>query len=212
MAIERTDAQGVEDSLNLSPDSMGRFVPSPALQEQCVRYLLQCIGEDPNREGLVDTPKRVVKALTEMTAGRFIDPVACLGTMFNDTCDQMVLVRGVRFVSLCEHHLLPFIGECSVGYIPNGKVVGLSKIPRLVEAYARRPQMQERLTQQIANTMMDVLQPLGVGVVMRAHHSCMGCRGVRQPDADMVTSCLLGIMRQREVRAEFLSLAALQSP
>lgn len=183
------------------------FAPNPATQRACVRYLLRCIGEDPDREGLVDTPKRVVKALTEMTAGLHQDPKAILGTTFAEAYDEMVVVRNIRFTSLCEHHLLPFDGEAVVAYIPNKRVVGLSKIPRLAQVLAQRPQMQERLTQQIAHTLNEVLEPLGVGVLMRAHHSCMGCRGVRQPDADMVTSCLLGAMREPEVRGEFLNIA-----
>lgn len=180
---------------------------------ECVRYLLRHIGEDVDREGLADTPKRVVKALNEMTAGRLVDPAAMLGTVFNESYDEMVIVRGIRFVSLCEHHLLPFIGEMTVGYIPNGKVVGLSKIPRMVEAWSKRPSMQERLTQQVAHTLHDTLQSKGTAVVARASHACMGCRGVRQPDADMVTSCLLGYMRDTPAaRAEFMSLAGVQQP
>lgn len=183
------------------------FAPNPSLQQACVRYLLRCIGEDPNREGLLDTPKRVVKALGEMTAGLHIDPTSVLGTTFEEACDEMVCVRNIRFSSLCEHHLLPFHGEAVVAYVPLGRVVGLSKIPRLVEVLAKRPQMQERLTQQIAHTLDNALRPLGVGVLARGTHACMGCRGVRQPDADMVTSSLLGIMRDPAPRAEFLSMA-----
>lgn len=185
---------------------MTDFVPNPGKAYDAVRYLLQCVGEDPDREGLVDTPKRVVRALAEMTRGYREEPETVLGTVFEEDCDQMVVVRGIRFASLCEHHLLPFTGTAAVGYIPQGKVVGLSKIPRLVEAYARRLQMQERLTAQVASGIDSVLRPLGVGVVMRAHHACMGCRGVRQPDAEMVTSHLIGAARDASVKAELLAL------
>lgn len=205
MAIECTDAQELASALSAGLNNKP-FVPNPMLQQDAVRYLLACIGEDIHREGLIDTPKRVVKALHEMTSGSLVDATKVLGTMFNESSDEMILVRGIRFVSLCEHHLLPFIGEADIGYIPKDKVVGLSKLPRLVEALSRRPQMQERLTQQIAKQIEASLQPRGVGVVMRANHSCMGCRGVRQPDADMVTSCLIGDFRLNEVRSEFFSL------
>jgi GTP cyclohydrolase I len=201
MATEYSNAQGLERALTAP------FAPNPVLQEACVAYLLRCIGEDPTRPGLVDTPRRVVKALDEMTSGRNMDPAKALGTVFDEACDEMVLVRGIRFVSLCEHHLLPFVGEMSVGYVPSGRVVGLSKIPRMVEAWARRPSMQERLTQQVAHTLHAALAARGTAVVARASHACMGCRGVRQPDADMVTSCLLGAMRNADARAEFMALA-----
>ena len=205
MATEYSDAQGLERSLTAAA-----WKPNPALQEQCVRYLLTCIGEDPTRPGLLDTPKRVVKALDEMCSGRYLDPAAMLGTVFEESCDEMVLVRGIRFVSLCEHHLLPFVGEMSVGYVPNGRVVGLSKIPRMVEAWSRRPSMQERLTQQVAHTLHNSLGAQGTAVVARANHACMGCRGVRQPDADMVTSCLLGTMKEHEARSEFMALSGVR--
>lgn len=157
------------------------------MAEQAVRTLLRYIGEDPNREGLVDTPRRVAKALTEMTEGMQIDPASVLGTTFTESYDQPVWVRGIRFTSLCEHHLLPFSGTAVVGYTPNGRVIGLSKIPRLVEVLARRPQLQEQLTRQIADTLASAINARGVGVAIRAQHSCMACRGVRQQDAEMVT-------------------------
>lgn len=168
--------------------------------------LLQHIGEDPNREGLADTPARVLRAWTEMTTGYGEDPAAVLATVFDEHHDQMVVLDGIRFTSICEHHLLPFVGTAKVGYVPDGKVVGLSKLARIVETYARRLQVQERMTDQIAVAVHENLKPLGVGVVVRAHHSCMGCRGVRQPDATMTTSALLGILRySAEARSEFLS-------
>lgn len=177
--------------------------------EDGVVRLLQAIGEDPTREGLRDTPSRVVRALTEMTAGRYEDPAAILATTFDgENYDSMVVLRNIEFTSLCEHHLLPFTGTADVGYIADGNVVGLSKLARLVECFARRPQLQERMTQQIANALNEHLTPKGVGVVVRAHHSCMGCRGVRKPGAEMVTSTLLGYMRvSPEARAEFMRLA-----
>ena len=173
--------------------------------EDAVVRLLEWIGENPLREGLLDTPKRVVKAFREMTAGLHQTPADVLGTVFNETSDQMVVVRGVRFSSLCEHHLLPFIGTAAVGYVPNGRVIGLSKIPRLIEVFAKRPQVQERMTNQIAQALMEHLLPNGVGVVVKAHHACMGCRGVRQPDAEMITSCMLGCMKDNPAsRAELM--------
>ena len=157
------------------------------------------------REGLLDTPKRVTKAFREMTAGLHQTPADVLGTVFNETSDQMVVVKGVRFSSLCEHHLLPFTGTVAVGYVPDGRVIGLSKIPRLIEVFAKRPQVQERMTNQIARALMAHLLPNGVGVVVRAHHACMGCRGVRQPDAEMITSCMLGCMKDDPAsRAELM--------
>lgn len=173
--------------------------------EDAVVRLLEWIGENPAREGLLDTPKRVVKAFREMTSGLSVEPRSVLGTVFNETSDQMVVVRGIRFSSMCEHHLLPFTGTAAVGYIPDGRVIGLSKIPRLVEVFAKRPQVQERMTNQIAQALMEHLVPQGVGVVVKAHHSCMGCRGVRQPDAEMITSCVLGCMKaDPKARAELM--------
>jgi GTP cyclohydrolase I len=175
-----------------------------------VRALLRLMGEDPDREGLQDTPARVVKAYRELAA-RPGDPAQLLGRVFTDTdydSDEMIAVGPIRFVSLCEHHLLPFTGDAFVAYIPDGdRVVGLSKIPRVVEHYAQRPQVQERLTTQIAAAMQDHLHPRGVAVVIRSNHSCMGLRGVRKPDAAMVTSKLLGAFKGNpETRAEFLAL------
>jgi GTP cyclohydrolase I len=183
------------------------FVPNPREAQEAVRYLLRCIGEDVEREGLLDTPKRVTKAWGEMTSGMLQKPEDVLGTVFEDDSDQLVVVRGIQFASMCEHHVLPFTGTVTVGYLPAGKVVGLSKIPRLVDVYARRLQMQERMTTQIATALQEVLQPRGVAVIARGHHSCMGCRGVRQPNAEMVTSALLGEARtDPSIKAELLAL------
>lgn len=169
--------------------------------------LLEHIGEDPNRDGLVDTPGRVVKALTEMTVGYHEDPAAILATTFDEKSDEMVIVRGVEFTSMCEHHMLPFTGTVSLGYLPGERVVGLSKLARLVECYARRLQVQERMTAEIAEAIQTHLGATGVGVVVTARHSCMGCRGVKKPTAEMVTSAMLGSLRSEPAaRAEFLHL------
>lgn len=173
-----------------------------------VMRLLEYVGEDPARPGLVDTPGRVTQALAEMTSGYGVDVADLLSRTFVERCDEMVLVNGIDFTSLCEHHLLPFVGTVTVGYIPDGYVVGLSKLARLVDAYARRLQVQERMTVQIAEAIQQHVRPLGVGVVVEAHHSCMGCRGVRKPGARMLTSSMLGALRDKsEARAEFLALA-----
>lgn len=172
--------------------------------ENAVRSILNFIGEDPNREGLVKTPYRVAKAFKELTEGYHQDPKKILGTTFNEACDEMVVVRDIQFWSLCEHHLLPFHGRAIVGYLPKDRIVGLSKIGRIVHCFSRRLQVQEKLTQEIANSIMENLQPHGVGVVIKAVHQCMAMRGVRTP-AEMVTSCMLGAFREPATRQEFLS-------
>jgi GTP cyclohydrolase IA len=171
--------------------------------------LLQHIGEDPTRDGLRDTPKRVVKALRELTEGYSKDPAAILSTTFDVSFDEMIVLTGVNYTSLCEHHMLPFSGTATIGYIPkpSGRVVGLSKLARLLDCYAQRLQVQERLTNQIAQAMQHYLDPLGVGVVIRGNHSCMCARGIRK-NGEMITSSLLGEMRDDGVaRSEFLALA-----
>ena len=179
---------------------------NPETAENGIRDLLHYLGEDPFREGLQDTPKRVVKAFTELTNGYTTNIAEILGTTFDvGDVDQMIHVRNIGFVSLCEHHMLPFTGTAHVAYIPQQRVVGLSKIPRTVHAYASRLQVQERLTQQIANALTEHLQPEGVGVTITAHHACMGLRGVKQPDATMTTTALNGSFREPEVRQEFLN-------
>jgi len=177
-----------------------------SIGEEGIRDLLIEIGQDPEREGIVDTPKRVVKAMKEMTAGYNQSPREILSRQFEgDNYDDLVIVRGIRFASLCEHHLLPFVGTCAVGYLPRRKVVGLSKLPRLVECYSKRLQLQERMTRQIANAVMIHLVPRGVGVYVQATHQCMACRGARQPDADMVTTTVLGEMRENpSLKSEFI--------
>lgn len=180
--------------------------------EDAIVRLLEYVGENPEREGLLDTPARVLRAFGEMTEGYGVDVGELLSHTFGDRCDEMVVVRAIEFTSLCEHHLLPFVGTATVAYVPGERVVGLSKVARLVDAYARRLQVQERLTVQIASAIEEHLAPLGVGVVVEAHHSCMGCRGVRKPGARMVTSAMLGVFRTKpEARSEFLALAGVAS-
>jgi GTP cyclohydrolase I len=175
--------------------------------EDAVVRILEYIGEDTKRDGLKDTPRRVLKALEEMTSGYKRKPCDILSTQFDVAYDEMVVLRGIRFSSLCEHHLLPFTGEAAVGYIPGRKVVGISKLARLVQCFSQRLQVQERLTVQVAEAIRDNLEALGVGVVIKAHHQCMGCRGVLQPDTEMITSCLLGVMLDNPMaRAELLGL------
>ena len=175
--------------------------------EMAVTRLLRFIGEDPGRDGLVDTPSRVVRAWREMTAGYQEDPAEILSRTFEETSDELVVLRGVSFYSTCEHHMLPFYGTAAVGYLP-GKVVGISKLARLVHCFARRLQIQERLTRQIADAVAEHLGARGTGVVITAHHLCMGCRGVRQAGTEMVTSSMLGTLRNDPVsRSEFLRLS-----
>lgn len=170
--------------------------------------MLTQLGEDPSREGLADTPKRVEKSLRFLTSGYQADVDSVLNNaLFTVDYNEMVIVRDIDFYSLCEHHLLPFFGRCHVAYIPNGKVIGLSKIPRLVEIYSRRLQIQERLTNQIAETIREKVQPLGVAVVMEAAHLCMSMRGVEKQNSVAVTSAMLGGFRQdARTRMEFLEL------
>lgn len=178
--------------------------PMTDIEDTVVRQL-EFIGEDPNREGLVDTPRRVIQAFKEMTSGYDADVAKILLTSFTSNIDEMVVVRGIEYGSLCEHHLLSFVGTVDVAYIPNGRVVGLSKIPRLVKAFASRLQIQERMTEQIADALNEYVKPLGVGVLVRGYHSCCSLRGVRSRN-EMVTSVLRGVFREPKVRAEFLQL------
>ncbi len=176
--------------------------------EVIVKQLLENLGENPQRNGLQDTPKRVAKSLAFLTKGYQQDIDELLnGALFPIEYDEMVIVRDIDFFSLCEHHLLPFFGKCHVGYIPNKHVVGLSKIPRVVDAFSRRLQVQERLTVQIAHTLQNKLKPHGVGVVMEARHLCMSMRGVERQNTVAVTSEMLGVFRkQQQTRDEFLKL------
>ena len=174
---------------------------------QHYREILVGLGEDPDREGLVDTPKRAAKAMQYLCRGyeQSIEEVVN-GALFASDNDEMVIVKDIEMFSLCEHHMLPFFGRVHVAYIPNGKVVGLSKIPRLVEVFARRLQVQERMTRQIADAIQDAIDPQGVGVVIEARHLCMMMRGIEKQNSSTVTSAMVGCFRQKETRSEFLSL------
>jgi GTP cyclohydrolase IA len=175
--------------------------------EAAVREILIAVGEDPEREGLRRTPARVAAAYAELFAGLGSDPRRHLGVTFDEGHKEMVVLRDIPFASLCEHHLLPFTGRAHVAYIPQGRVVGLSKLARLVEGYARRPQVQERLTSEIADALMDGLQPDGCGVVIEATHTCMTIRGIQKPGSTMITSAVRGGFRRRpETRAEFFAI------
>ena len=172
--------------------------------------ILAAIGEDPDREGLRLTPERVARAWTHLTSGYRLDPIAILrGAVFHEACDDMVMVREIEIYSLCEHHLLPFFGKCHVAYLPKGRIVGLSKLARVADVFARRLQVQERLTTQIAEAIQETLEPRGVGVVIEARHLCMMMRGVEKQNSLAVTSCMLGSFRDDpKTRTEFMDLVA----
>jgi GTP cyclohydrolase I len=180
--------------------------------ERAVRDILSAVGENPDREGLLKTPNRVARAYAELMAGLKEDPRKHLKTVFHERYDEVVLLRDIEFHSLCEHHLLPFTGRAHVAYLPDGKVVGLSKLARLVEGYARRPQVQERLTSLIADALMEELNPIGAACVIEATHTCMTIRGAKKPGSTMVTSALRGIFKENpSSRAEILTLMYSQS-
>ena len=176
--------------------------------QDIIRRLLAELGEDPSREGLRDTPKRVEKSLQFLTSGYSADVDSVLNNaLFTVDYNEMVIVKDIDFYSLCEHHLLPFFGKCHIAYIPQGRVIGLSKIPRLVDIFARRLQIQERLTSQIADTLLAKVQPMGVAVVMEASHLCMSMRGIEKQNSVAVTSAMLGVFREdARTRSEFLEL------
>lgn len=183
--------------------------PSRAEAEEAVRTLIRWSGDDPERDGLIETPARVVKAYQEYFRGYDQDPEEILKKTFEEIegYDEMIVLRGIRFESHCEHHMAPIIGRAWVGYLPNGRVVGISKLARVVDAFAKRLQIQEKMTAQIANTINDVLQPQGVAVVLKAEHQCMTARGVMKPGTDLVTSRMLGAFRDNALtRQEFLSM------
>ncbi|MCW8087990.1 GTP cyclohydrolase I FolE [Sabulicella glaciei] len=187
--------------------------PSREEAERAVRTLLLWAGDDPDREGLLDTPARVVRSYEEFFAGYGEDPVEMLARSFDETegYDEMVVLRDIRLESYCEHHMVPIIGRAHVAYLPRGRVVGISKLARVIEIYAKRLQIQEKLTAQIANTLEDVLKPLGVAVVLEASHQCMTTRGVHMPGVSMVTSRMLGAFRDNDsTRREFLAM--IQAP
>ena len=187
---------------------VGRLDERPEALQQLTRMMLQTLGEDPQRDGLLDTPRRVQESLQFLTNGYDVDPADVVGdALFDDTYDEMVLVRDIELYSLCEHHMLPFFGKAHIAYLPRGKVVGLSKLARLVDVFARRLQVQERLTRQIAESIQTLLDPSGVGVVIQASHLCMMMRGVQKQNSSTVTSCLLGDFRSdQRTRTEFLEL------
>jgi GTP cyclohydrolase I len=175
--------------------------------QEMYREILSRLGEDPSRDGLLATPERVEKSMDFLTKGYDEDPTLILrGALFDVDYDEMVMVKDVEMFSLCEHHMLPFFGRVHVAYIPKGKVIGLSKIPRLVEVFARRLQVQERLTRQIADAIQHAIEPQGVGVVIEARHLCMMMRGIEKQHSSTVTSAMVGCFREKETRSEFLSL------
>lgn len=173
-----------------------------------VRGILIAIGEDPSREGLLDTPKRVVKSWSELFHGYSLDPAKILSTVFEDgACDEVVILKDIPFSSMCEHHMLPFIGVAHIGYLPRGRVIGLSKLARLVDCFARRLQIQEKMTSQIADAIETHLKPKGTAVIIEAHHQCMSCRGILKQGTKMITSAMRGVFRRNiSARAEILSL------
>lgn len=194
---------------NKNPSVSELSAPSREEAEAAVRTLLLWAGDDPTRDGLIETPSRVAKAFKEYFRGYDQDPEMILQKTFEETegYDEMVLLRGIRFESHCEHHLAPIVGRAWVGYIPNGRVVGISKLARVVDAFAKRLQIQEKMTSQIANIIDEVLRPQGVAVVIKAEHHCMTTRGVHKPGTDMVTSRMLGVFRDNAItRQEFISL------
>lgn len=191
--------------------SLEALVPNTdayAKAREAVREMLLAMGENPDREGLLDTPDRVIRSWSELYAGYHQDPADILKTTFGDVngYDEMILLKDIPFHSTCEHHMLPFEGTAHVAYLPKDRVVGLSKLARLVDCFARRLQIQERMTREIANALMAHLQPLGCGVVIEASHGCMVCRGVKKEGARMVTSALDGDFRNPATRAEFMAL------
>jgi len=211
------DIQSIVAAIESDPDEISDNDPTeggPALDradvgriEPAVRAILVEIGEDPEREGLRRTPERIHRMYHELTAGYHVDPDRLMnGAVFTVDYSEMVVVKGIEFYSLCEHHLLPFFGTASVGYLPRDRVIGLSKIPRIVEMYSRRLQVQERLTQEIAEFLMTRIEPLGVGVVIEAQHLCTTMRGVQKGGTTMVTSAVLGqFRRSQRTREEFLA-------
>ena len=196
-----------DDDIVLSATTVGKSsFDLPAITNS-VSQILQAVGEDPAREGLVRTPERVARAYQEILAGYQTDPVQLVnGALFNVDYDEMVIVKDIEYYSLCEHHMLPFFGKAHVAYVPKGRVIGLSKIPRIVDMFAHRLQVQERMTQQIAEFIQEVINPWGVGVVIEGQHLCMMMRGIKKEQAKMTTSAMLGGFRKRlETRMEFLN-------
>jgi GTP cyclohydrolase IA len=192
------------------PDIDGNSVPAGVDQKRiraAVREILLAVGENPDREGLLDTPDRIARMYAELFAGLHQDPRQLLAKTFTQKYDEMVIVKHIGFASICEHHLLPFFGKAHIAYLPNGKIVGLSKMARIVELLARRPQVQERMTEELADLLMEKLGARGVGVILEASHTCMTIRGVRKPDSVATTSAMRGSFKtHQETRTEFLAL------
>lgn len=188
-------------------ENNSNFVVDKKRIEKAVREILAAVGEDPDREGLLETPARVSRMYEELFSGLHLDPARHLKKVFTETYDELVLVRDISFNSMCEHHLLPFLGVAHIGYIPRGHVVGLSKLARIVDEVSRKPQVQERMTETIANLLDEELEPKGVIVVLEAEHSCMSIRGIRKPGSVTVTSAVRGLFRKNESsRAEAMAL------
>ncbi len=206
MADEHRNQNGQQVVTAFSKSRETQVVDLAAI-EQAVRKILEAVGEDPDRDGLLETPRRVARMYAEMFSGLTQDPARHLRVTFPEDYDEMVLVRDIRFTSMCEHHLLPFSGVAHVAYIPNGRVTGLSKLARVVEEVARRPQVQERLTQQVADLIETELESKGVAVIISAEHSCMSIRGVRKPGSQTITSAVRGLFKTNSAsRAEVMSL------
>jgi GTP cyclohydrolase I len=199
-------------SLEMKEEVLGMTGLESVSTQDIYREILRRFDADPTRDGLERTPERVEKALEFLTRGYRQDPTAILqDALFDVDYDEMVIVKDIEMFSLCEHHMLPFFGKVHVAYIPNGKVIGLSKIPRLVDVFARRLQVQERLTRQIADAIAEAINPQGVGVVIEARHLCMMMRGVEKQNSSTVTSAMVGVFQNHQTRAEFLSLVREQS-
>jgi GTP cyclohydrolase I len=195
------------NNINSNKSRKKNTVIDKAKIEKAVASIIEAIGEDPNREGLIGTPRRIAEMYAEVFSGIYEDPGEELRVGFEEGHQEMVILKDIPFYSMCEHHFLPFHGLAHVGYIPSGRVVGASKIGRVVEILAKRPQLQERLTTQIANTIVSVLEPKGVAVVIQAEHLCMTMRGVKKPGSNIVTSAMRGLFQKNPVtRSEFLSL------
>ena len=184
------------------------LAPKEAGLQSLIERILHTVGEDPQREGLLKTPERVEKSLKFLTSGYNVDIKKLVnGALYNESYDEMVIVKDIDIYSLCEHHMLPFFGKCHVAYLPKGKIIGLSKVPRLIDAYSKRLQVQERLTTQIAQCLQDILKPTGVGVIIEALHLCMSMRGVEKQNSFTTTSSMLGCFKNdARTRSEFLSL------
>ncbi|HLW00572.1 MAG TPA: GTP cyclohydrolase I FolE [Ktedonobacterales bacterium] len=208
-AVSATDETALSNG-HAQDRAVATIEGEPAVDEEAIKtavvMMLKAIGEDPTREGLRDTPRRIAEMYRELFAGLQHDPAEVLQVSFDEGHSEMVIVKDIPFYTVCEHHFLPFHGVAHVGYIPRGRVVGISKLARAVEILARRPQLQERLTSQIADTVMTTLEPNGVGVVLEGSHLCMQMRGVKKPGSKVVTSAMRGVFKNVATRAEFMAL------